>query len=80
MIDETIEMADAATPQNWQVMQMRIWARQWRAAKLASRTYGDKVEVAGDAQNPLTPLIQEVQGRALKPVQIIPGEVELEDK
>ncbi|WPB86918.1 hypothetical protein [Sediminicoccus rosea] len=36
----------------------------------------DKVEVAGSAENPLTLLIQEVQGRALKPVHIIPGEAE----
>jgi hypothetical protein len=80
IIDETIEMADAATPEDWQVVKLRIWARQWRAAKLAPRTYGNKVEVAGSDENPLTLLIQEVQGRAIKPVQIIPGEVELEDK
>ena len=76
MIDETIEMADAATPENWQVVKLRIWARQWRAAKLAPRTYGDKVEVAGSVENPLTLLIQEVQGRAFKPVQIVDGEAE----
>jgi hypothetical protein len=76
MIDETIEMADAATPENWQVVKLRIWARQWRAAKLAPRTYGDKVEVAGSTENPLTLLIQEVQGRAFKPVQIVDGEAE----
>ncbi|WPB87437.1 hypothetical protein [Sediminicoccus rosea] len=34
----------------------------------------DKVEVAGSAENPLTLLIQEVQGRSLKPVQIVDGE------
>jgi hypothetical protein len=76
MIDETIEMADAATPENWQVVKLRIWARQWRAAKLAPKVYGEKVEVGGSAENPLTLLIQELQGRALKPVQIIPGDAE----
>ena len=76
IIDETIEMADAATPEDWQVVKLRIWARQWRAAKLAPRTYGNKVEVAGSDENPLTLLIQEVQGRAIKPVQIVDGEME----
>jgi hypothetical protein len=46
MIDETIEMADAATPENWQVVKPRIWALPWRGAKLAPRVYGDEVEVA----------------------------------
>lgn len=36
-------MADQATPENWQVVKLRIWARQWRAAKLAPRKYGDKI-------------------------------------
>lgn len=40
-IDRTIDMADAATPEDWQVVRMRIWARQWRAAKLAPKKYGD---------------------------------------
>lgn len=64
------------TPENWQVVKLRIWARQWRAAKLAPKVYGDKVEVAGSAENPLALLIQEVQGRALKPVQTVDGEAE----
>ncbi|EFH10532.1 hypothetical protein ACFFMP_20125 [Pseudoroseomonas cervicalis] len=76
IIDETIEMADAATPEDWQVVKLRIWARQWRAAKLAPRVYGNKVEMAGSNENPLTLLIQEVQGRALKPAQIVDGEAE----
>lgn len=76
MIDETIEMADAATPENWQVVKLRIWVRQWRAAKLAPRVYGEKVEVGGSAENPLTLLIQELQGRALMPVRIMDGEAE----
>ena len=41
IIDQTVDMADAATPENWQVIRLRIWARQWRAAKLAPKTYGD---------------------------------------
>ena len=31
IIDQTVDMADKATPENWQVVRLRIWARQWRA-------------------------------------------------
>ena len=51
--DECIRMADMATPEDWQVVKLRIWARQWRAAKLAPKKYGDKLELSGDAANPL---------------------------
>jgi hypothetical protein len=51
--DECIRMADLATPDDWQVVKLRIWARQWRASKLAPKKYGDKLELSGDAQNPL---------------------------
>jgi transposase len=44
IIDEITDMADAATSENWQVVRLRIWARQWQASKLAARTYGDKVQ------------------------------------
>lgn len=43
LIDETVDMADAATVEDHQVVKLRIWARQWRAAKLASKKYGDKI-------------------------------------
>ena len=39
-----VEMADKATPENWNVVKLRIWARQWRAAKLAPKKCGDKVQ------------------------------------
>jgi hypothetical protein len=49
IVDETVDMADAATPENWQVVRMQIWARQWRAGKLAPKFYGEKItqEVVG---------------------------------
>ena len=50
-IDRTIDMADAATESDHQVVKLRIWARQWRAAKLAPKKYSDKP--AGDADNPI---------------------------
>jgi len=43
--EKTVEMADAATAEDWQVVRMRIWARQWRASKLAPKKYGDKTKV-----------------------------------
>lgn len=43
IIDDTVDMADAATPENWQVVRMQIWARQWRAGKLAPKVYGEKI-------------------------------------
>jgi hypothetical protein len=51
--DECIRMADQATPEDWQVVKLRIWARQWRAAKLAPKKYGDKLELSGDEKSPL---------------------------
>lgn len=47
--DQTVVMADAATPEDWQVVKLRIWARQWRAGKLAPKVYGERsaVDVSG---------------------------------
>lgn len=41
--DACVKMADKATTEDWQVVKLRIWARQWRAAKLAPKKYGDKL-------------------------------------
>ncbi len=45
LIDATVDMADAATADDWQVVKLRIWARQWRAGKLAPRKYGERLEI-----------------------------------
>lgn len=45
MVDGCIDMADAATPEDWQVVKLRIWTRQWQAAKLNSKKYGEKVQM-----------------------------------
>lgn len=42
--DHCVRMADEATSENWQQVKLRIWARQWRASKLAPKRYGDKVQ------------------------------------
>ena len=45
VIDETVDMADAATVEDREVVKLRIWARQWRAAKLAPNKYGERTAV-----------------------------------
>jgi transposase len=45
LIDEIIPLADSATEDNWQVIRLRIWARQWQAGKLAPRIYSDKLDL-----------------------------------
>lgn len=45
MVDDTVDLADEATPENVHVVKLRIWARQWRAAKLAPKKYGDSVNL-----------------------------------
>lgn len=51
--DHIVYMADEATEDDWQVVKLRIHARQWRAAKLAPKKYGDKTLHGNDPDNPL---------------------------
>ena len=48
--DQCVRMADQATAEDWQLVKLRIWARQWRAAKLAPKRYGDRVEQVHSGQ------------------------------
>lgn len=45
IFDEMQEIADAATPETVQVAKLRISTMQWRAAKLAPKRYGDKLDI-----------------------------------
>lgn len=45
--DACVDMADKATAADWQVVKLRIWARQWRASKLAPKKYGDRMQLTG---------------------------------
>lgn len=47
LIEECHEIAEEATPEDWQVARLRIWERQWTAGKLRPRKYGEKVGVTG---------------------------------
>lgn len=44
-IDECGEIADDATPEDFQVARLRIWERQWAAAKMKPKKYGDRTQV-----------------------------------
>lgn len=42
LAEQTIEIADAATPQDAQVAKLRVDTRRWMAAKMSPDVYGDK--------------------------------------
>ena len=42
LAEETLEIADAATPQEAQVAKLRVDTRRWLASKMAPDEYGDK--------------------------------------
>lgn len=44
LVDEMQALADKATPEDWQVVRLQIWTRQWTAGKLRPRKYGDKIQ------------------------------------
>jgi len=48
--DKIVELADMATNENWQVVKLQMAARQWRAAKMNPRNYGDKVALTGGSE------------------------------
>lgn len=61
--DRMVALADAATVEDYNVVKLRIWARQWRAAKLHPKKYGDKLDVT--AQTQVTHVVDEVDLAAL---------------
>lgn len=50
-VAEIVEIADNA--RDAQLAKVQIDARKWQAAKFAPKKYGDRVQVAGDAEQPL---------------------------
>jgi len=50
-VDYCVQLADSATPEDYNVKKLQIWARQWRAAKLAPKKYGDKPEIIVNNNN-----------------------------
>lgn len=54
-VEKMVKMADDATAVDWQVIKLRIHTRQWRAARLAPKKYGDSQTLKGDPNAPLFP-------------------------
>ena len=48
-MEKCIELADSATPEDWQVKRLQIWARHWRASRMIPKKWGDKItqEITG---------------------------------
>jgi hypothetical protein len=49
--ERMVKMADEATPADYRVVDLRIKARQWRAAKLAPKKYGDKLDITSNNEH-----------------------------
>lgn len=54
-VEDTVEIADAASPESVHVARLQVDARKWAAAKLAPKKYGEhaKVEVTGAGGGPV---------------------------
>lgn len=54
-VEETLEIADLATSEDYQVARLRVDARKWFASKLAPKKYGDRVhtELTGKDGGPI---------------------------
>jgi hypothetical protein len=53
IIDQCREIVDNATPEDVNVAKLRVWHRQWEAAKRAPKQFGDRTILAGDSENPI---------------------------
>jgi hypothetical protein len=62
MAQEVLELADSDVPEtgegkkDWQAIQkhkLQVDTRKWLLSKLAPKKYGDRLELAGDKENPL---------------------------
>lgn len=74
-MDQCVVIADEARVDDWQVAKLRIWARQWRASKLAPRVYGDKIAHVGgnpDTDQPIQLGVTVEPGEAYR--RLIKGE------
>lgn len=55
LFDDVLAIADETTdPEQVQIARMRIDARKWMAGKLRPKKYGEKLELSGDKDSPLT--------------------------
>lgn len=63
LIDGCHDLAESATPENWQVVRLQIWERQWRASKLAMKVYGDRQSLDVTGKLTLEGLVQQAAAK-----------------
>lgn len=51
--EQIMDIADATDAQNVNVARLQVDTRKWLMSKLAPRTYGDRMTLAGDSNAPL---------------------------
>lgn len=64
MDDKILDVAEASTPETSAADRVKISAYQWRAAKLAPKKYGDKIELEHGVTNPLAALLGRIDGKS----------------
>ena len=73
MAEQVLQLSDQDVPmsgdgkKDWQAIQkhkLQVDSRKWLLSKLAPKKYGDKLEVSGDATNPLVHRIERVVVKA----------------
>lgn len=66
LAENTLEVSDdmGIDPQHKRIM---VDTRKWLASKFKPKKYGEKIQVGGDTDNPLTLLVKEISGNTLRP-------------
>lgn len=72
LADETLTIAD--TDKDASRARNRILARQWRASKLAPKTYGERLDIAVTQSISVSDALTEARSRLLRPVRDQPSE------
>ena len=61
------EEYESVNPESIARSRLRVDTRKWALSKLKPKKYGERIAVAGDIENPLTLMIQEISGKTLEP-------------
>jgi hypothetical protein len=66
IVDELLEIADTCTPEEVNHAKLRIWTRQWAAARFAPKKYGEKqqVEVQHSLSETAAQVLMDLSARA----------------
>lgn len=83
-MEKCVDLADSATPEDVAVQKLRIWARQWRAARLDPRNWGEKIEqnttITLEAGDSIAQLMATTRGEQRQVIDVTPGPVELTEQ